>query len=106
MLDYIKVAELSDIPEAGDLMFVEVDGEPICLANANGDICAFTDTCTHIGGPLSEGELDDDVITCPWHGAQFNVHTGKVLRGPARQDIQTYEVKIAGEDILVSLPED
>jgi len=105
MADFQRVAELSDIAEAGDLMYVEVDGEPVCLANANGDIFAFTDICTHIGGPLSEGELDDDIITCPLHGAQFNVHTGKVVRGPARQDIQTYAVKIEGENILVSLPD-
>ena len=105
MPDFQRVAELSDIPEPGDLMFVEVDGEPVCLANANGDICAFTDSCTHIGGPLSEGELDGDIITCPLHGAQFNVHTGKLVRGPARQDIETYTVKIVGNDILISLPD-
>jgi 3-phenylpropionate/trans-cinnamate dioxygenase ferredoxin subunit len=102
--DFIKVAELSDIEE-GELLEVEVEGEPVCLAKVGGIICAFTGTCTHIGGPLSEGELDGDALTCPWHGAQFNVHTGKVLRGPARQDIQTYVVQIEGEDILVNLPE-
>jgi 3-phenylpropionate/trans-cinnamate dioxygenase ferredoxin component len=45
------------------------------------------------------------VLTCPWHGAQFNVRTGKVLRGPARQDIQTYPVRVEGNSILVSLPD-
>jgi len=104
MSGFIKVAELSDIEE-GELVPVEVDGEPICLAKASGVICAFTDNCTHIGGPLNEGDLEGDVLTCPWHGAQFNVHTGKVLRGPARQDLQTYPVQIEGEDILISLPE-
>lgn len=104
MLEFIKVAELSDIDE-DELIQVELDGEPVCLAKANGVICAFTDNCTHVGGPLSEGELNGDVLTCPWHAAQFNVYTGKVLRGPARQDIQTYAVKIEGKDILVSLPE-
>lgn len=104
MSDFIKVAEVGDLEE-GDLMLVEVDGELICLAKANGVICAFTDNCTHISGPLSEGELDGDVITCPWHGAQFNVHTGQVLRGPARQNIQTYAVKIEDESVLVALPE-
>src|SRR6266568_8316108 len=53
MSDFIKVAEVGDLEE-GDLMFLEVDGEPICLAKANEVICAFTDTCTHIGGSLSE----------------------------------------------------
>ena len=105
MTDFIKVAELDEIDE-GELLGIEVDGEPICLARVNGDICAFTDNCTHISGPLNEGELDGDVLTCPWHGAQFYVRTGKVLRGPARQDIQTYPVKIEGNSILVSLPEE
>ena len=105
MTDFIKVAELTEIDE-GELLGLEVDGELICLARVNGEICAFTDNCTHISGPLNEGELDGEVLTCPWHGAQFNVRTGKVLRGPARQDIQTYPAKIEGESILVSLPEE
>jgi nitrite reductase/ring-hydroxylating ferredoxin subunit len=102
--DFVKVAELAELDE-GEMLAVEVDGEPICLARVNGDICAFTDNCTHISGPLSEGELDGEVLTCPWHGAQFNVRTGKVLRGPARQDILTYSVKVDNESILVSLPD-
>ncbi len=80
MTEFIKVAGLDEIDEG--------------------------EHCTHISGPLNEGELDGDVLTCPWHGAQFNVRTGKVLRGPARQDIQTYPVKIEGKSILVSLPEE
>lgn len=101
---FVKVAELSEVGE-GEMMAVEVDGEPVCLANVNGTICAFTDNCTHIGGPLNEGELDGEVLTCPWHGAQFNVRTGEVLRGPARQNIQTYPVKMDGDAILVSVPD-
>ena len=105
MTDFIKVAELDEIDE-GQLIAVEVDGEPICLARVDGQVCAFTDNCTHISGPLSEGELEGDVLTCPWHGAQFNVRTGKVVRGPARQDIQTYPIKMDGKSILISLPEE
>jgi nitrite reductase/ring-hydroxylating ferredoxin subunit len=104
MTDFIKVASVDDL-EDGELMPVEVDGEPVCLAKVDGEICAFTDDCTHIGGPLNEGELDGEVLTCPWHGAQFNVRTGKVLRGPARQDIQTYAVRIDNNDIFVSIPD-
>ena len=104
MSDFIKVAELDELDE-GELMAVEVDGEPICLAKVDGEICAFTDNCTHISGPLNEGELDGDVLTRPWHGAQFNVRTGKVLRGPARQDILTYPVKIEGKSIMIQLPD-
>src|SRR5216684_2608161 len=105
MADFVKVAELDDLDE-GELLAVEVDGEPICLAKIDGNIYAITDNCTHIGGPLNEGELDGEVLTCPWHGAQFNVRTGKVLRGPAGQDIQTYPVQVEDRSILVSLPDE
>ena len=105
MTEFIKVAQVDDLDE-GELMAVEVDGEPVCLARVNGNVYAFTDNCTHISGPLDEGELDGEVLTCPWHGAQFNVCTGKVLRGPAREDIQTYPVKIEDTSILVSLPDE
>jgi len=105
MTDFIKVAQ-SDELEDGELMAVEVDGEPVCLAKVDGCIYAFTDNCTHISGPLNEGELDGEVLTCPWHGAQFNVKTGKVLRGPARQDIATYPVKVEDNAVFVSLPDE
>lgn len=105
MTGFIKVARVNDLDE-GELMAVEVDGEPVCLAKVDGKLYAITDNCTHIGGPLNEGELDGEVLTCPWHGAQFNVCTGKVLRGPARQDIQTYAVKMDDDDIFVRLPEE
>ncbi|HLX56293.1 MAG TPA: non-heme iron oxygenase ferredoxin subunit [Ktedonobacteraceae bacterium] len=105
MTDFIKVAQVDDLDD-GELMAVEIDGEPVCLAKVEGCIFAFTDNCTHISGPLNEGELDGDVLTCPWHGAQYNVRTGKVLRGPARQDIATYPVKIEDNAIFVSLPDE
>jgi 3-phenylpropionate/trans-cinnamate dioxygenase ferredoxin component len=105
MTEFINVAKLDDLDD-GELMAVEVDGELVCLAKVDGTVYAFTDNCTHISGPLNEGELDGEVITCPWHGAQFNVCTGKVLRGPARQDIQTYPVRVEGDSILISLPDE
>lgn len=105
MTDYFKVAQADELDE-GELMAVEVDGEPVCLAKVEGCIYAFTDNCTHISGPLNEGELDGEVLTCPWHGAQFNITTGKVLRGPARQDIATYLVKVEDNAVFVSLPDE
>ncbi len=105
MTDFFKVARVDDLDE-GELMAVDVDGEPVCLAKVHGRICAFTDECTHISGPLSEGELDGEVLTCPWHGAQFDVTTGKVLRGPARRDIATYAVKVEDNAVFVRLPDE
>lgn len=105
MTDFIKAASVAELPEGG-LKSLEVDGELICLAKIDGSICAFTDNCTHISGPLSEGGLDGEVVTCPWHGAQFNVRTGEVVRGPARQPLVTYPVKVEGDSILVQLPDE
>src|SRR5690349_10016131 len=105
MTEFIKVAEQDELEEGG-LMAVEVEGDPICLARVDGAVYAFTDNCTHISGPLNEGDLEGCVLTCPWHGAQFDVRTGKVLRGPARQDIMTYPVKIEDNSILISLPDE
>jgi 3-phenylpropionate/trans-cinnamate dioxygenase ferredoxin component len=105
MADFIKVAKVDDLAE-GATLALEADGELVCLAKVEGCIYAFTDNCTHISGPLNQGELEGTMLTCPWHGAQFDVRTGKVLRGPARQDILTYPVKIEGQEIFIRLPDE
>jgi nitrite reductase/ring-hydroxylating ferredoxin subunit len=74
---------------------VEVDGEPALVTRAgSGRICAIAATCTHLGGPLDEGERDGDVVTCPWHGSQFDVCTGEVLGGPAVFPQPVYEARV------------
>lgn len=105
MTEFFKVADLDEVEE-GYMYPFEVDGEPICLIMIKGKVFAFSDNCTHISGPLNEGELEGYCLTCPWHGAQFDIRTGKVLRGPARQDILTYPVKIEENGILISLPDE
>lgn len=104
-MEYLKVADLYEVEE-GRLFSTEVDGEPICLTKFDGSIYAFTDNCTHISGPLNQGELENCTVTCPWHRAQFDVRTGKVLRGPAQQDLLTYPVKVEDDGIYISLPPD
>jgi nitrite reductase/ring-hydroxylating ferredoxin subunit len=105
MTGFLNVASVDDVEEGG-LLPLEADGELVCLAKVAGCIYAFTDNCTHISGPLNEGELEGYVLTCPWHGAQFDIRTGKVLRGPARQDILTYPVKIEDNAIFIRLPDE
>jgi nitrite reductase/ring-hydroxylating ferredoxin subunit len=65
--------------------------------NVAGSFCGTQDKCTHRQGPLSQGKLDGSTVTCPYHGAQFNVCTGAVLRGPARDPLKTYRVIVDGE---------
>lgn len=105
MTEFVKAADLDKVVE-GKLYAVDVEGEPICLTKVAGTVYAFTDNCTHISGPLNEGLLETYVLTCPWHAAQFDIRDGKVLRGPARQEILTYPVKIEGNAVLILLPEE
>jgi len=65
--------------------------------NVAGSLCATQAKCTHQGGPLNKGKLDGSTVTCPWHGAQFNVCTGAVLRGPAAEPVKSYRVIVEGE---------
>jgi len=65
--------------------------------NVGENFCATQAKCPHRGGPLSEGELDGSTVTCPWHGSQFNVCSGEVLRGPAIDPLVTYRVVVEGD---------
>src|SRR5262249_13364233 len=72
--------------------------------NIEGGFCAPQAMCPHGRGPLSEGSLDGTTVTCPLHGAQFNVWTGAVLRGPAEDPLETYRVTVDGEVGRVEVP--
>jgi nitrite reductase/ring-hydroxylating ferredoxin subunit len=100
---FVAVARVADVPP-GALAGVEVDGRRLCLANVAGRFHAVAGECTHIGGPLDQGELEGAVLTCPWHFAQFDVRTGQVLRGPAREALPTYAVRVEGDAVLVARP--
>jgi 3-phenylpropionate/trans-cinnamate dioxygenase ferredoxin component len=101
MCAFVQVARLEDIAP-GELLRVEVAGRLVCLANVDGAIYAVDDDCTHISGPLDQGELEGCVLTCPLHLARFDVRTGQVLRGPARDDLPTYRVRVEGDAIYVA----
>ena len=100
---FVKVAETKDVA-AGTGILVELEGERIALFNVNGTFCAIGDVCTHSGGPLSEGDLDGDTVTCPWHGAQFDIKSGEVLGPPAPDPVPSYRVKVEGTAILIERP--
>jgi 3-phenylpropionate/trans-cinnamate dioxygenase ferredoxin component len=100
---FVRVALVREV-KPGRLLRVEVAGKLICLANVLGTIYAFDDDCTHISGPLDQGEIEGFVLTCPWHLARFDIRTGQVLRGPARADLPVYQVKIEGDAVLVEEP--
>ncbi len=100
MRETTVVARLRDI-QPGQMLYVDIDGLPIALANVDGTIYAFCDSCRHQGGPLSSGVLRDDIVTCPWHGWAYNVRTGKTVIPPVGLRVPTYDVVIDGDDITV-----
>ena len=95
---FVKVARADEIP-TGSGRLVEVAGKQIALFRVDGRCYAIDNTCTHLGGPLCEGEVQGTMVECPWHGAQFSLESGKVLRPPARADVSCYAVRQQGEDI-------
>ena len=103
MGELFEVAKLSDMPP-GTSRQVEVGGRAVAVFNVNGTIYAIDGTCTHRGGPLAEGELNGSVVTCPWHGAQFQVTTGQVVGPPAPQSVPAYKVVIEGDAIKIEAP--
>ena len=100
MARFVKVARVEDIPP-GHKKIVDVDGVLVVVVNSDGEYYAFEDVCTHDGGPLGEGRLEDRQIICPRHGARFDVRTGDALTLPAFEPVPTYEVNVEGGDIFV-----
>ena len=100
MAQFVKVGTKGDLAP-GQGKMVEVSGKKIALFNVDGTYYAIDDTCTHRGGPLSEGELAGNEVTCPWHGAVFDVTTGKVIGPPATKGVARYNVRVSGENIEI-----
>ena len=93
---------IHEIPDGGTLSIQLDSGERVCLIRRGDQVSALRDECTHQAMPLSSGEvLPDGTIECAWHGARFNCVTGAVLRGPAEDDVQAYQVTVVGETVLV-----
>ena len=91
----------ADVLKEGDMQAFDVRGTKIALANIAGTFYAFGDTCTHRGCSLAEGDLNETTVTCPCHGSEFDVRSGAVLQGPAREPVETYEVRAEGETLKI-----
>ena len=96
------VARVEDIPPGGRKI-LKVKGREVGVFNLDGTFHAIDDTCTHRGGPLSEGEIEGERVTCPWHGAVYNIKTGEVLEPPAPTGVARYTVQVVGQDVEVEV---
>ena len=103
MGEIVKVAETTELTP-GNGKSVDVGGQPVALFNVDGKYFAIGNTCTHVGGSLSEGTLEGTTVTCPLHGAQFDITTGQVLGPPASAAVTSYKVEIDGNDIRIEVP--
>jgi nitrite reductase/ring-hydroxylating ferredoxin subunit len=102
MPEFVRVAAETDLP-AGSTKEIEYQGRVVALFNVGGKIFAIDGICPHAGGPLSEGTIEGDVVTCPWHGWQFHLGNGQNVYN-AKCVQQCYEVKVEGGEVFVSLP--
>ncbi len=101
---FVTVAKLSDL-DPGMCTSIELKDIGLALFNVDGQIYALDNTCPHAGGPLGEGTLEHEVVTCPWHGWKFNVRTGQRLKNPSRDwTVQRYEVRVVDGAIQVLVP--
>lgn len=98
----VTVCRVGEI-KSGELTAVDVEGTRIALANVDGRLYAFDDTCTHEQCALTAGFLEGTIVTCPCHGAQFDVTNGKVLAPPAPTPLKTYPVHVRDGQLTIEV---
>ena len=97
---YAKVGHITDFP-ISSLRKVVVLGEAVLVGNIGDKLYAVSDSCTHRGGALSKGELDGNIVICPWHGGQFEITTGRVVSPPPMKRLSVFDVNINGAEVLL-----
>ena len=101
MAEFVRVAGTADVaPGAG--IVASVNGKEYAVFNLDGTFRVIDNTCLHRGGPLGEGELDGEVVTCPWHGWQYDVTTGRNIMDES-EGVARYDVKVEGGAVLVAV---
>jgi 3-phenylpropionate/trans-cinnamate dioxygenase ferredoxin subunit len=102
MAEWVKVAEVGELAP-GAKKQIDLDGVEVALFNVDGEYYAIEDVCTHDGAPLAHGRFRGEEVTCPRHGARFNVKTGAALCMPAFEPVETYPVKVEENGIFIEV---
>lgn len=100
-MGFVRTAKKADVPP-GTIREFEVEGKVLALANVDGQFHAINNACLHHGGPLADGPLEGTTVTCPWHGWEYDVRTGKVVQNPT-VGVDCYAVEVRGEEIFVDV---
>jgi nitrite reductase (NADH) small subunit len=98
---FVRAAKATEIV-AGQIQEIQLEGITIAIANVGGQFHAISNTCLHRGGPLGQGSLQGNVVTCPWHGWSFDVTSGQVADRPS-VGVACYSVELRGEDLYVDI---
>ncbi|WP_455377338.1 Rieske (2Fe-2S) protein [Petrachloros mirabilis] len=101
MAEFVRVAGTNDV-KPGHGIVAESNGKTLAVFNVDGTFHVLDNDCIHRGGPLGEGEVEGHVVSCPWHGWQFDLTTGECVKNPSSK-VQVYQVKVEGSDVKVLL---
>jgi 3-phenylpropionate/trans-cinnamate dioxygenase ferredoxin component len=101
---FVRVGRVGDVPSGRSEVF-DVEDRKIAVFRLPDGFHAIDDICTHDGGPLADGEVEGDQVICPRHGARFSIVTGAALAFPAITPVESYPVRVEGDDLLVGLPD-
>ena len=98
----ISFGKESDFAE-GIMKGFLVGSHKILVAKIDGKFYAVDSVCTHAKGPLDKGPMKEGIVTCPWHGSEFNIKTGDVVRGPAVEPLHKYEVTVENGELFLTV---
>lgn len=101
---FVTVARAGDL-QPGEMTYVEVGDTPVCLINLDGEFFAISDVCTHEEASLSDGEIIGDEVECPLHGGAFHIRTGQPAAFPVVVPVETYRVRVVGDEVQVAVAE-
>jgi 3-phenylpropionate/trans-cinnamate dioxygenase ferredoxin subunit len=102
-LEFVEIAPQDQLP-AGERLFIDAGGKSIVIFNLAGNYYAIGDVCSHDNGPVGDGDIEENEIICPRHGARFDIASGRVTSLPAIVDIPAYPVRLKDGMIELGLP--
>ncbi len=98
----VKVCSVDIVPSGSMKQFYVKDRE-VLVINRDDQFFCLDGRCTHAGAPLEEGNLNGEVLTCPWHGSQFRITDGSVVRGPTKKELKTYSTVVKDSFLFIEL---
>ncbi len=100
-MGFVRTVKVDELPP-GTVRELQIAGKVVAVANVGGKFYAINNTCLHRAGPLGQGSLEGKIVTCPWHGWQYDVTTGKLIQNSA-VGVDCYPAEVRGQDVFVDV---